>query len=139
MNDHQRFTGIQLPEGESGAWKSLCGTESKDICRIYEEVVGVYPTDDLIGEAKWVLGGSVFYGGAVKCRSLDEYRAWLTEKHGLARQPALEGMSRGGLIIYNWASANPGKVACIYGDAPVAGSGQGRDRGQRSPCSGRMG
>ena len=43
----------------------------------------------------------------------------LTEKHGLARRPALEGMSRGGLIIYNWAAANPGKVACIYGDAPV--------------------
>ena len=28
-------------------------------------------------------------------------------------------MSRGGLIIYNWASANPEKVSCIYGDAPV--------------------
>ena len=87
MNDHQRFTGINLPDGEVGAWKSLCGTESKDICRIYEEVVGAYPSDDLIGEAKWVLGGSVFYGGAVKCRSLDEYRAWLTEKHELDPLP----------------------------------------------------
>jgi len=28
-------------------------------------------------------------------------------------------MSRGGMIIYNWAIANPGKVAAIYGDAPV--------------------
>ena len=28
-------------------------------------------------------------------------------------------MSRGGLIIYNWAAKNPKKVACIYGDAPV--------------------
>ena len=28
-------------------------------------------------------------------------------------------MSRGGLIIFNWAKANPGKVACICGDAPV--------------------
>ena len=43
----------------------------------------------------------------------------LTEQHGLSRRPALEGMSRGGLIIYNWAAANPGKVSCIYGDAPV--------------------
>ena len=32
---------------------------------------------------------------------------------------ALEGMSRGGLIIYNWAAKNPKKVACIYADAPV--------------------
>jgi pimeloyl-ACP methyl ester carboxylesterase len=31
----------------------------------------------------------------------------------------LEGLSRGGLIIYNWAKANPTKVACIYADAPV--------------------
>ena len=28
-------------------------------------------------------------------------------------------MSRGGVYIYNWALANPGKVACIYADAPV--------------------
>lgn len=43
----------------------------------------------------------------------------MTEKHGLAKRPALEGMSRGGLIMYNWAAANPDNVACIYGDAPV--------------------
>ena len=28
-------------------------------------------------------------------------------------------MSRGGLIIYNWASENTEKVFCIYADAPV--------------------
>ena len=38
---------------------------------------------------------------------------------GFSRRVALEGMSRGGLIIYNWAAKNPGRVACIYGDAPV--------------------
>jgi pimeloyl-ACP methyl ester carboxylesterase len=43
----------------------------------------------------------------------------LTTKHGFAKKTALEGMSRGGLIIYNWAAANPEKVACLYGDAPV--------------------
>jgi len=43
----------------------------------------------------------------------------LTEEHGFAKKPALEGMSRGGLIIYNWAAQNPDKVACIYADAPV--------------------
>jgi len=31
----------------------------------------------------------------------------------------LEGMSRGGLIIYNWASQNTDKVFCLYADAPV--------------------
>jgi len=43
----------------------------------------------------------------------------MTETYGLAPKVALEGMSRGGLIIYNWASQNSDKVACIYADAPV--------------------
>lgn len=43
----------------------------------------------------------------------------LARKAGLSKKVALEGMSRGGLIIYNWAAENPSKVACIYGDAPV--------------------
>ncbi len=43
----------------------------------------------------------------------------LTENHGFAKKAALVGLSRGGLYVYNWAAANPDKVACIYGDAPV--------------------
>lgn len=43
----------------------------------------------------------------------------LMQKNGLAKKVALEGMSRGGVYIYNWALANPDKVACIYADAPV--------------------
>lgn len=43
----------------------------------------------------------------------------VTKRYGFGDKPVLEGMSRGGLIIYNWAIANPGKVACIYADAPV--------------------
>jgi pimeloyl-ACP methyl ester carboxylesterase/lysophospholipase L1-like esterase len=60
----------------------------------------------------------------------------MTEQHKLAKRPALEGMSRGGLIMYNWATANPDKVACIYGDAPVCdfkswpgGKGEGKGGG----------
>jgi lysophospholipase L1-like esterase/pimeloyl-ACP methyl ester carboxylesterase len=43
----------------------------------------------------------------------------LTTEYGFHKRPALEGMSRGGLIIFNWAKQNPDKVSCIYGDAPV--------------------
>ncbi len=43
----------------------------------------------------------------------------LTEKHAFAKKAALVGLSRGGLYCYNWAAANPDKVACLYGDAPV--------------------
>lgn len=40
-------------------------------------------------------------------------------KAGFNKKVALEGMSRGGLIVYNWAAKNASKVACIYADAPV--------------------
>ena len=43
----------------------------------------------------------------------------LTQTLGLHPKPILEGMSRGGLIIFNWAKANPDKVSAIYGDNPV--------------------
>lgn len=35
---------------------------------------------------------------------------------GLGKKAVLEGMSRGGIYIYNWAAANPNKVACTYAD-----------------------
>jgi pimeloyl-ACP methyl ester carboxylesterase len=48
----------------------------------------------------------------------DAWYAFLTEKHGLSRKPAFVGMSRGGEYAYAWATANPGKVTCIYADNP---------------------
>jgi len=45
--------------------------------------------------------------------------ATLTKQYGFDKKPALVGLSRGGLYCYNWAFANPTKVACIYADAPV--------------------
>lgn len=41
------------------------------------------------------------------------------QRAGLNKKAALEGMSRGGVYIYNWALANKEKVSCIYADAPV--------------------
>ncbi|MFT3703561.1 MAG: GDSL-type esterase/lipase family protein [Agriterribacter sp.] len=38
---------------------------------------------------------------------------------GLSKKAAMEGMSRGGVYVYNWAAVNSGKVACVYADAPV--------------------
>lgn len=49
----------------------------------------------------------------------DAFYEHVTSEYGFHKRPALEGMSRGGLIIYNWAKKNPGKVSSIYGDAPV--------------------
>lgn len=49
----------------------------------------------------------------------DVLYALLTDKYGLSRKPVLEGLSRGGLYVYNWSAAHPDCVACIYGDNPV--------------------
>lgn len=64
----------------------------------------------------------------------NKFYAYLTTIHHLNPKPALEGMSRGGLYIYNWAAANPNKVACIYADAPVCDfkswpGGKGKSKG----------
>lgn len=49
----------------------------------------------------------------------NDYYDFLISKYSLNPKVTLEGLSRGGLIIYNWASQNTDKVACIYADAPV--------------------
>jgi len=58
-------------------------------------------------------------GNPTAVKRWNTYYKWLTEEHGFAKKAVLEGMSRGGMIIYNWAIANPDKVIAIYGDAPV--------------------
>jgi sialidase-1 len=59
------------------------------------------------------------FGAPVAVNHWNAFYDYLTEHHGFDACVALEGMSRGGLIVYNWASANPEKVACIYADNPV--------------------
>jgi enterochelin esterase-like enzyme len=51
-----------------------------------------------------------------------EWDAWydhLTGKHGLSRKPAFIGMSKGGVNAYDWATAHPDQVSCIYADNPA--------------------
>lgn len=59
------------------------------------------------------------YGSPAAVELWDLFYWHMTKEHGLARKLVLEGMSHGGLIVYNWAVENPRKVACIYADAPV--------------------
>lgn len=73
------------------------------------------------------------YGNDEALRRWSELHTLLTA-HGLADRIVLEGMSRGGLPIVNWAAAHPEKVAAIYGDNPVADfrSWPGGKNGKRS-------
>ncbi len=59
------------------------------------------------------------YGAPKAVGIWDRFYTYLTKTYRFSPKVVLEGMSRGGLIVYNWAAKNPDKVCCIYGDAPV--------------------
>lgn len=59
------------------------------------------------------------YGNDEALARWDALYALLTDL-GLAQRVVLEGMSRGGLPVVNWAAAHPEQVAAIYVDNPVA-------------------
>ena len=59
------------------------------------------------------------YGSPAALDRWDAFHAYATGSLGLSPKPILEGMSRGGLPVFLWASRNPGKVRAIYGDNPV--------------------
>ncbi len=49
----------------------------------------------------------------------DAFYELMTGKYDLAKKPALEAVSRGGLFAYRWAARHPERVSCIYADTPV--------------------
>ena len=65
------------------------------------------------------LGVPDLFGSPAATKYWDKFYDELTGKYGFAKKAALIGLSRGGLYCYNWAIANPDKVACIYADAAV--------------------
>lgn len=87
------------------------------------EFFGHKPNPDLalLGRGFHVvyLGVLDLLGAPEAVKHWDTLYAELTGKFGFAKKVALVGLSRGGLYCYNWAAANPDKVACLYGDAPV--------------------
>jgi lysophospholipase L1-like esterase/dienelactone hydrolase len=54
-------------------------------------------------------------------QNIDDWNAFykLLHEGGLSRKAVLEGMSRGGVYAFNWAAANPDKVAAVYVDNPL--------------------
>jgi pimeloyl-ACP methyl ester carboxylesterase len=59
------------------------------------------------------------FGNAEAVKRWNAFYDYLRLEHQFSERVVLEGMSRGGLIVYNWGAANPDKVQAIYGDAPV--------------------
>ncbi len=67
-----------------------------------------------VGESYGNLKGRAIYSALYK---------ELVEKRGLTKKACLLARSRGGLMLYNWASENPECVACIAGIYPVCNLG----------------
>jgi lysophospholipase L1-like esterase len=59
------------------------------------------------------------YGSPKAMQAANEFYRVMTKYYKLSKKVTLEGFSRGGYCVLNWASQNPSKVACIYVDAPV--------------------
>ncbi|MGC9355822.1 MAG: hypothetical protein ACP5D9_18390, partial [Mariniphaga sp.] len=59
------------------------------------------------------------YGSPAAVEVWNRFYNFLTTELDFHPKVALEGVSRGGLFIYNWAKQNPEKVTCIYAEAPV--------------------
>jgi pimeloyl-ACP methyl ester carboxylesterase len=59
------------------------------------------------------------FGAPSAMDKFDAFYDVLTTKHGLSPRPVLEGLSRGGLYVYNWAARDPKRVGAILGDNPV--------------------
>lgn len=96
-------------EGKPWVWRArFFGHEPQTDIALLEEGFHVAYVDvaGLFGSPRAVQRWNLFYD-------------YLTREHLFSSKPALEGFSRGGLIVYNWAAANPDKVSCSYADAPV--------------------
>jgi pimeloyl-ACP methyl ester carboxylesterase len=73
------------------------------------------------------------FGSPDAIRKWNDLYSLLITEYKFAEKPDLIGLSRSALYCYQWAIANPDKVACIYGDAPFCdmrswpgGKGEGK-------------
>jgi pimeloyl-ACP methyl ester carboxylesterase len=75
------------------------------------------------------------YGSQEAMTRGEEFHQHLVRTFSLESKAILEGMSRGGLFIFNFAARHPDKVKAIYGDNPVCdfNSWPGGKNGKASP------
>ena len=59
------------------------------------------------------------FGSPKAMETGDAFYDYMTSRRGLSKSPVMEGVSRGGLFVYNWTALHPERVTCIYCDTPV--------------------
>jgi pimeloyl-ACP methyl ester carboxylesterase len=78
------------------------------------------------------------YGCPSAMRRFDAFYNEMTRRYAFHKKPVLEGLSRGGLYVYNWAADNTDKVGLILADNPVCDFKSwpgGKGKGPGSPGS----
>ena len=76
------------------------------------------------------------FGNDTALERFDALYERMTTKHGFSKKVVLQGMSRGGLPVMNWAAKNPDKVSVVYTDSGVLDfkswpGGKGKGKGGR--------
>ncbi len=100
------------------------------------EFFEAFPTFDkaMLDKGWWVAYMNVgnTFGCPDAMKKFDLFYREMTGNFNFNPKPVLEGFSRGGLYVYNWAAENTDKVGMIYADNPVcdfkswpAGKGSG--------------
>ena len=59
------------------------------------------------------------FGSPKAMETWDRFYNYLTSQYGLNEKVVLEGVSRGGLFVFGFAKRWPGRISCIYSEAPV--------------------
>ena len=84
---------------------------------------GWHPQMDSIllskGFAVFYLNTNDMFGSAEAMHSWNQLYNYLTGYYQFNKKLALEGVSRGGLYVYNFAKLFPERVSCLYAEAPV--------------------
>ena len=116
LNGHDAF--VILPEKVDGktpwVWyaPTLRGLPSKSEVWMFERFLakGVAIAGIDVGES---------YGSPDGRKAFSDLYQYLVTQRHFAKKPCLLARSRGGLMLYNWAAENPGKVGGIAGIYPV--------------------
>lgn len=74
------------------------------------------------------------FGCPSAMKTFDVFYQELTNRYGFHKRPILEGLSRGGLYVYNWAANHTDKVGMVYADNAVCDfkswpAGKGKSKG----------
>ncbi|MGE9295501.1 MAG: alpha/beta fold hydrolase [Puniceicoccales bacterium] len=87
------------------------------------EFLGAFTGADvaLLGKGFHIVHLEIFnqYGSPKAVAAGKGVYEFVVRQLGFSEKACLLGMSRGGLLAYNWAAQNPDKVALIFGDNPV--------------------